>query len=349
MSLSNHCHRFLLPPFGVLLNGRNWSTEEYRYGFNGLESEIGVASSQDLWSAFFRINDSRLGRWFSIDPLYSIFCFQSPYVSMDNNPVWYSDVSGAGAEDGNAITYTVKTGDTPESIAKEAGISIWELADFNSGQSQESGSSNAGFFQPIRSPDGSYKTYADYWVEGKGVEWSIRPGDVLYVVDVGQQMDKISKESECADGRSEESFQAITEKHSEAWSEAMNLHIEGTQQNIEDLIEAYNNLEDDRSAEGIALGAFGAGKLGKVIKTKWGWSGTPLWQNLVRRVKEGGTLENLNGKIPSKQEAMKLLEDAGCKIKRIEGPHPSPNPHQYPHINYSTPGGKPGTIRIEGL
>ncbi|GGH32954.1 hypothetical protein GCM10011418_46820 [Sphingobacterium alkalisoli] len=97
------------------------------------------------------------------------------------------------------------------------------------------------------------------------------------------------------------------------------------------------------------IGGKGFVKAAKAVQTQWGWSGTKVWKNLVGRVKSGGTIENLSGKIPTKSEAIKLIEEAGGKIQRIEGPHLSPNPHSYPHINYTTPSGTKGTIKIENL
>ena len=87
----------------------------------------------------------------------------------------------------------------------------------------------------------------------------------------------------------------------------------------------------------------------KGVKTQWGWSGTKVWKNLVEKVRSGGTIENFSGKIPTKSEALKMIEEAGGKVQRIEGPHLSPNPHNYNHINYTTPSGGKGTIKIQDL
>jgi hypothetical protein len=87
----------------------------------------------------------------------------------------------------------------------------------------------------------------------------------------------------------------------------------------------------------------------KVIKTQWGWSGTKVWKDLVNTVRNGGTLESLAGKIPKKSEAIKLIDEAGGKIERIEGAHLPPNPHNYNHINYTTSSGTKGTLKIVEL
>ncbi|MFZ5643768.1 MAG: RHS repeat-associated core domain-containing protein [Bacillota bacterium] len=78
-----------------------------------------------------------------------------------------------------------------------------------------------------------------------------------------------------------------------------------------------------------------------------GWRGDKVWKNAVNSVKSGGTIESINGNVPTQQEAKDLIIEAGGIIDRIEGPHMAPNPHSYPHINYTTPNGKKGTIRIQ--
>jgi len=38
--------------------------------------------------------DSRLGRWFAVDPMFINFPWQSPYVAFDNNPIYIIDANG---------------------------------------------------------------------------------------------------------------------------------------------------------------------------------------------------------------------------------------------------------------
>lgn len=61
----------------------------------------------------------------------------------------------------------------------------------------------------------------------------------------------------------------------------------------------------------------------------------------------GRTLTDVQGKVPTQAQAEMLIRDAGGKVQRIEGAHRPPNPHQYPHINYTTSAGLRGTIRIK--
>ena len=85
--------------------------------------------------------------------------------------------------------------------------------------------------------------------------------------------------------------------------------------------------------------------------SQWGWQGSKAWKNIVKKIRKGGTIESIEGKIPTRTEAFRLLEDAGVNMSkvRIESAHLAPNPHIYPHINYPLPNGRGrGTIRIKG-
>jgi RHS repeat-associated protein len=83
--------------------------------------------------------------------------------------------------------------------------------------------------------------------------------------------------------------------------------------------------------------------------TQWGWRGGGAWRDAVGQVNAGGTLETIGGNVPTQAEATQLIEDAGGTVQRIEDAHMPPNPHTYPHINYTTASGAKGTIQIGGL
>lgn len=67
---------------------------KYRYGFNGMEKDDEAKGVGNSYTTEFRQYDPRLGRWLSIDPKASSMPWQSPYISMDNNPIRYNDVLG---------------------------------------------------------------------------------------------------------------------------------------------------------------------------------------------------------------------------------------------------------------
>jgi hypothetical protein len=53
-----------------------------------------VAGDGNSYTTFFRELDTRLGRWWAVDPKVASQPYQSSYCSMDNNPIRYNDVLG---------------------------------------------------------------------------------------------------------------------------------------------------------------------------------------------------------------------------------------------------------------
>ncbi|MBL1231536.1 MAG: hypothetical protein COA31_002345 [Flavobacteriales bacterium] len=65
----------------------------YRYGYQGSEKDFEIANVTGAHiTTFFREFDTRLNRTWSIDPVFQPW--QSPYTSMDNNPILYNDPLG---------------------------------------------------------------------------------------------------------------------------------------------------------------------------------------------------------------------------------------------------------------
>jgi RHS repeat-associated protein len=82
--------------FGVALEGRTWSDEGYRYGFNGIEvSDVTI----NQFDADFRSLDPKLGRWLSPDPYQFLFSDRSPFEVNFNNPIFFSDILGLAPND----------------------------------------------------------------------------------------------------------------------------------------------------------------------------------------------------------------------------------------------------------
>lgn len=68
----------------------------YRYGFNAgseIDSEISSHPGR-YFSTDFRGNDTYIARWWSPDPKINLTPFQSPYISMDGDPVLKNDPNG---------------------------------------------------------------------------------------------------------------------------------------------------------------------------------------------------------------------------------------------------------------
>ena len=76
-------------PFGLAMENREITRENYRYGYQGQYAE---KDKETGWNAFeLRMYDGRVGRWTSVDPKGQ---FNSPYVGMGNNPVSGTDPDG---------------------------------------------------------------------------------------------------------------------------------------------------------------------------------------------------------------------------------------------------------------
>jgi len=79
-------------PFGFAMDNRNFSSSDYRFGFNGMEKDDEMKGSGNSYTTEFRQYDSRLGRWLSLDP--RIDFQRSPYSSMGDNPIFNNDILG---------------------------------------------------------------------------------------------------------------------------------------------------------------------------------------------------------------------------------------------------------------
>jgi RHS repeat-associated protein len=81
-------------PFGMLQPAAYGSNREYRFGYNGKESDNDWKGEGNVYDFGERIYDSRLGRWLSIDPAQIRHEDWSPYIAMGNRPTSLVDVSG---------------------------------------------------------------------------------------------------------------------------------------------------------------------------------------------------------------------------------------------------------------
>ncbi|MES2332475.1 MAG: RHS repeat-associated core domain-containing protein [Bacteroidota bacterium] len=81
--------------FGMQMLQRGFSYEnDYKFGFNGMEKDEEIKGKGNSYTTEYRIYDSRTGRWLSVDPKASVSPDQSPYSSMDNNPIMFNDPLG---------------------------------------------------------------------------------------------------------------------------------------------------------------------------------------------------------------------------------------------------------------
>ena len=79
-------------PFGMIMNGRNYNTSSYRFGFNGQEKDQEVYNNQSTMTAMFWEYDGRIGRRWNRDPKPTTVI--SEYVCLNDNPIWNNDLLG---------------------------------------------------------------------------------------------------------------------------------------------------------------------------------------------------------------------------------------------------------------
>ncbi len=81
-------------PFGMLMPGRQYKVDGYRYGFNGKENDDEVKGEGNQQDYGMRIYDPRLGRFLSVDPLTRSYPMLTPYQYASNNPIENIDLDG---------------------------------------------------------------------------------------------------------------------------------------------------------------------------------------------------------------------------------------------------------------
>lgn len=74
--------------------GRQYNSNQYRYGFNGKENDNEVKGTGNQQDYGLRIYDPRLGKFLSTDPLSKKYPFYSPYQFAGNTPIFASDLDG---------------------------------------------------------------------------------------------------------------------------------------------------------------------------------------------------------------------------------------------------------------
>ncbi len=138
----NYLYSLNYHPFGMVMPGRNYSSDKYRFGFNGKEKDDevkGLGNSLDFGA---RIYDSRICRWLSVDGLESAYPNNSPYIFVRDNPILRID------PDGNTdYTATVALSKDPKTsvIKKVVDVQIvYQVLDLSSGNSLSTGNVIAG-------------------------------------------------------------------------------------------------------------------------------------------------------------------------------------------------------------
>ncbi len=92
-------------PFGVTLKGRNLMktglANEFRFGFQGQETDDEMKGEGNSVNFEYRMHDSRLGRFFAIDPLASKYSYNSTYAFSENRVIDGVELEGKEFEKAN--------------------------------------------------------------------------------------------------------------------------------------------------------------------------------------------------------------------------------------------------------
>ena len=110
-------------PYGMTELQRSWNAGDYRFGYTGHEKENDLA--EGVYTTEYRLLDTRLGRWMSVDPLFAKYADMSSYNYCMGNPMRMMDPDG---RDGYEVTVTYKengekNGEASEN--KEITVYLW--------------------------------------------------------------------------------------------------------------------------------------------------------------------------------------------------------------------------------
>lgn len=79
----------------MTMPGRKYtSASVYRYGFNGKENDSEIYGESNAYDFGARIQDPRLVRWLSVDPLQKKYPDLNPFNFAGNNPITFYDPNG---------------------------------------------------------------------------------------------------------------------------------------------------------------------------------------------------------------------------------------------------------------
>jgi RHS repeat-associated protein len=85
-------------PFGMLMPERSYANGgQYRYGFNGQEQDNEIKGTGNQVEFRYRGYDTRLGRFFAVDPIAHRYPYWTPYQFAGNMPIKFVDQEGLQA------------------------------------------------------------------------------------------------------------------------------------------------------------------------------------------------------------------------------------------------------------
>jgi len=159
-------------PFGSLLPGRNYSSDSYRFGFQGQEKDDEMhGATGTSYNYSYRMHDARVGRFLSIDPLAAKYPHNSPYAFSENKVIASVELEGLEEVPCNEAARREREGLAP--ILKK---SEWKNEDrhsasgtFAAAASYNTSTLNSQVYEPINQIHNYYQ-WADSKLQAKGID-----------------------------------------------------------------------------------------------------------------------------------------------------------------------------------
>jgi RHS repeat-associated protein len=155
-------------PFGMLQPNRTFSSNsEYRYGFNGKEIDNEVKDKAVQYDYGFRIYDSRIVKFLSVDPLFKEYPWNSSYAYAEGDMIRCVDVDGGEK----------KVANQPIGYYNEENHTTWKSVKKIKGKESQKGAyailrivdeNDANFFvrkTRVSTADGGFTHMYHYWTE----------------------------------------------------------------------------------------------------------------------------------------------------------------------------------------
>jgi RHS repeat-associated protein len=170
----------------MLLPGRHGAVDSYRYGFQGQEMDNEIKGEGNSVNYKFRMYDSRVARFLSIDPMFSEYPWNSTYAFAENKLGLGTELEGRELKYINGkLVYVVQAGQGPSQIAEDINLQT-NRSKFGYGSSSNGTITiynwNDVVDQNIETffEKGRYQDIADINDVGY-TELNINPGDILNV------------------------------------------------------------------------------------------------------------------------------------------------------------------------
>ena len=140
----------------------------YRYFFNGQEVDIEVFGEVSNFGYEFRQYDSRLGRWWSVDPKWNEYPGVSPYVFCNGSPVMLVDSKG---EEANPIYDTKGWFLGTDDLGIQGDAIIMDRANFKQNMNHDEALRFATDFDALGSNEAFFRYSTQYSTINSRPDW----------------------------------------------------------------------------------------------------------------------------------------------------------------------------------